>query len=100
MKETITEIRELLSRLEGEADQSEKTADFRALSGLELPDIICDVVDLLFPNLKPYEAALYMYMFRHSIIETGSPYVRVSTRKLQTGMCKSARASTSTGDNP
>jgi hypothetical protein len=63
---------------------------------LELPDILCDVVDLLFPELKPYEAALYMHLFRHSIIETGSPYVRASTRKLQT-VIKSAYAGTSSG---
>lgn len=33
MKETIAEIRELLSQLEGQADHSENAADFRALSG-------------------------------------------------------------------
>lgn len=101
MKETITEIRELLSRLENEAGQSAKTAEFRALSGLELPDILCDVVDLLFPELKPYEVVLYMHLFRHSIIETGSPYVRTSTRNLQNVM-KSAYAGTSAGggDDP
>jgi len=95
MKETIAEIRELLSQLEGQADHSENAADFRALSGLELPDIICDVVDLLFPELKPYELVLYMYLLRHSIIETGSPYVRVSIRNLQTGVFKSAYAAQS-----
>jgi hypothetical protein len=88
MRETIVEIRELLSRLECEADQSETTANFRALSGLELPDMICDVIDFLLPVLTPYEAVLYMYLFRHSIIETGSPYVRASTRKLQSGVFK------------
>jgi hypothetical protein len=91
MKETITEIRELLSRLECEAVQSEKRADFRALSSLELPDIICDVVDLLFPELKPYEAALYMHLFRHSIIQTGSPYVRASGRNLQTAVARAVQ---------
>jgi hypothetical protein len=97
MKKTIAEIRGLLSRLEDEAARSDKTTKFRALSGLELPDIICDVVDLLVPELKPYEAALYMHLLRQSIIETGSPYVRTSVRKLQTGVVKSAYSGTGSG---
>jgi hypothetical protein len=62
-----------------------------------LPDIICDVVDLLMPELKPYEAALYTHLLRHSIIETGSPYVRTSVRKLQNGVVKSAYSGTGSG---
>src|SRR5207253_135172 len=51
MKERIDQIRTLLSDLESEASRVEQAGDFRALSGLELPDIICDVVDLLMPGL-------------------------------------------------
>ena len=97
MKETIAEICRLLSRLEVEATELDKATKFRALSGLELPDIICDVADLPMPELKPYEAALYMHLLRHSIIETGSPYVRTSVRKLQTGVIKSAYSGTGSG---
>ena len=97
MQQTIEKIRELISILEIEAVQTDKTASFRALSGLELPDIISDVVNLLFPELKPYEAALYIYLLRYSIIATGSPYIRVSTRKLQTAVVKSAYAGSNSG---
>jgi hypothetical protein len=97
MKEIIAEIRTLLSRLEGEANQSETAAEFRALSGLELPDIICDVVDLLMPELKPYELSFYLYFLRHSIIETGAPHFRVSRRGLQTGVVKSPYTGSTSG---
>ena len=89
MSETIQQIRALLSELEGEVSRAEHVADFRALSGLELPDIIADVVDLLIPELRPYEATYYMYLLRHSIIENGSPYVRAGRRPLQVGVVKS-----------
>lgn len=48
----------------------------------ELPDIIASIVDYLQPLLSPYEAAIYWYMFRHSVIQQGDVYVRVSTRGL------------------
>lgn len=57
MKERIDQIRLLLSQLESDVSQAEQAGEFRALSGLELPDIISDVVDLLMPELKPSEAA-------------------------------------------
>jgi hypothetical protein len=96
MKDIIAEIGALLSRLEDEATRSDKATKSRALSGLELPDIMCDVVDLLMPELKPYEAVLYIHLLRHSIIETGSPYMRTSVRRLQTGV-KSAYSGTGSG---
>jgi hypothetical protein len=91
MKETIDQIRGLLSDLESEAHRSEQAAEYRGLSGLELPDIMRDVVDLLLPELSPYEAAFYFYLLRHSIIENGAPFVRVSRRGLQEGVIKSGR---------
>lgn len=90
MKETIDEIKRLLSNLETAAIQAESESDFRAFSGLELPDIICDFVDLLIPELNPYEAAFYIHFLRHSIIENGTPYIRVSRRGLRSGVIKSA----------
>jgi hypothetical protein len=91
MRERIEQIRQLLSQLENEASQAEQAGEFRALSGLELPDIICDVVDLLMPELKPYEVSLYLHFLRHSIIENGTPHFRASRRGLQSGVFKSAR---------
>jgi hypothetical protein len=92
MSDTIQQIRALLSELEGAVTRAEQVAEFRALSGLELPDIIADVVDLLMPELRPYEVAVYMHLLRHSIIENGTPYVRASRRGLQSGVVKSAYA--------
>jgi hypothetical protein len=97
MRERIDQIRTLLSELESEAGQAKKASEFRALSGLELPDIICDVVDLLMPDLKPYEISFYVYFLRHSIIQTGTPYIRVSRRGMQSGIVKSAYAGSTSG---
>jgi hypothetical protein len=89
MLEKIDQIRGLLSELEGDASQVERAADFRALSGLELPDIIADVVDLLMPELTPYAFAFYIYLLRHSVVGSGNPYVRAGRKKLQRGIMKS-----------
>ena len=97
MIETINQIRTLLAQLETSAIQADKATEFRALSGLELPDIMCDVVDLLMPELKPYELALYIYFFRQSIIANGTPHFRVSRRGLQSGVVKSAYAAQTKG---
>ena len=64
---------------------------------MELPDIICDVVDLLMPDLKPYEISFYVYFLRHSIIQNGTPYIRVSRRGMQSGIVKSAYAGSTSG---
>ncbi len=98
MRETINKILTLLGELEQEA-KGAATAERALVTGLELPDIIRDVVDLLLPELKPYEAALYMYMLRHSIVETGSQLMRVSRRGLQTGLVKSPYTGTGAGGN-
>ena len=90
MQEGIDKIRTLLDALEQEVKLSSATAERALVSGLELPDIIRDVVDFLFPELKPYEASLYMYMLRHSVVETGNQLIRVSRRSLQSGVVKSA----------
>jgi hypothetical protein len=97
MKEQIDQVRALLTQLEAEVSQAEKASEFRALSGLELPDIICDVVDLLMPDLKPYEFSFYVYFLRHSIIQHGKPYIRVSRRGLQSGIVKSAYTGSTSG---
>jgi hypothetical protein len=86
MKEIIEQIRTLLTSLEQAATQADQATEFRALSGLELPDIICDVIDLLMPELRPLDASLYLHFLRHSIIANGTPYVRTSRNRLQTSI--------------
>jgi hypothetical protein len=97
MSDLIPKIRSLLDELETKTAASESAAATALVSGLELPDILRDVVDLLMPQLKPYEASLYFYMLRHSIVENGSPYVRISRRSLQSGVIKSSYAGTGKG---
>jgi len=97
MNETIDQIRGLLSKLETEASEGAESAELRTFTGLELPDILCDVVDLLMPELKPYESALYIHFLRHSVVESGRPYVRTSVRKLQTSIVKSPYSGTRAG---
>lgn len=97
MKETLAKIRVALDELERQSESGESARSRALVSGLELPDIMRDVVDLLLPELKPYEASLYLYMLRHSVIEIGEQYVRVSTRKLQSGVVKSAYTGSTSG---
>lgn len=56
--------------------------------------IIEAIVDNLQPLLAPYEAAFYWYLFRYSIARNGNPLIRVSTRRLQSGVVKSNRSDT------
>jgi hypothetical protein len=93
MRNKIEEIQKLLSELESEYQPDASKEAMRIFSGLELPDIMRDIVDLLVPNLKSYEAAFYLYLFRHSILETGNPLLRVSTYRLQSGVLRSSRNS-------
>lgn len=90
MRETIAEIRGLLAKLEEEADTASEASAVQAVSGMELPEIMQDFVDLLMPSLTPYQTAIYMYLLRHSILAGGTQLVRVSRRGLQSGVVKSA----------
>jgi 5-methylcytosine-specific restriction endonuclease McrA len=89
-KEKIKEIRCLLDELEEEQPSEEDAALLKNFSAFEIPEIICEIVDYLMPLLDPYEATIYWYAFRHSILSTGEQYVRLSTRKLQSGVISSA----------
>ena len=82
MKDELKQIRDLLDKIENlQSENSEKTFK-ESFELFELPDIVASVIDFLQPLLLPYEAAIYWYMFRRSIISTGENYVRVSTRGL------------------
>ncbi len=54
----------------------------KKINPTEFSQIIKDIVDFLQPSLSPYESVIYWFMFRHSIIETGTTYTRVSVSKL------------------
>lgn len=90
MIEEIKQIKELLEKIE-ESNKNESEKSFKESFELfELPEIIKSIVDYLQPLLSPYEAAIYWYMFRHSIIETGDVFVRVSTRGLGSNVVTSS----------
>ena len=89
MKQLISEIREKLDQLEQEADTASSFNSGNIITGLEIPGIMQDFVDLFLPSLTPYEAAIYLYLLRHSILANGTQLVRVSRRGLQ-GVIKSA----------
>jgi len=89
MKQT-DRIREILD----EIDASSATADDQAFAAnfnaLELPDLICSVIDFLQPSLFPYEAAVYWHLFRKAILETGTQYASVSVRGMMQGVVTSS----------
>jgi len=81
MSDAIRKIRDLLDELEvGNPGQAESFRESFQL--FELPELVGDIVDYLQPALLPYEAAIYWYLFRHSIIATGDVFARVSVRGL------------------
>jgi len=82
MKEGISKIRELLDKIESSASNESENSFKESFELFELPEILSSVVDFLQPLLLPYEAATYWYMFRHSIVELGDVYLRVSVRGL------------------
>ncbi len=82
MTEEIKQIRGLLDKLENDKISNDEMSFKQTFELFELPDIISSVIDFLQPLLLPYEAAIYWYMFRRSIISTGENFVRVSTRGL------------------
>lgn len=97
MKEKVEQIRALLDDLERETAEVDQAQEYHRFSGSELIDVVCDVVDYLMPEIKPYELALYLHFLRHSVIEGGKPYIRASVRGLQSGIIKSAYAGSTSG---
>jgi len=92
VKEELQKIREILDFIEKGTEENQMSELFRETFDLfELPEIMKDIVDHLQPQLLPYEAAIYWNMFRHSILENGSEYVRTSVR----GMTKNIITSSS-----
>jgi len=88
MNQRIDKIRQLLNELESEPNA--QLATDRDFSASELPLVIQQIVDDLQPQLSPYDAAFYWFLFRHSIAKDGDPHLRVSTRQLRTAVVKSS----------
>ena len=88
MNQRIEKMRQLLNELEAEPNALAPGAS--EFSTTELPLIIQSIVDDLQPQLSPYDAAFYWFLFRHSIAKDGDPHVRVSSRQLRTAVVKSS----------
>jgi hypothetical protein len=92
MTPILQQIRGFLTTREQPAREPGTTTQPEPQSAPDLRDIICDVVDLLMPELKPLDAALYIHLLRHSIIAQGSPQIRTSRAKLQGRVVKAGHA--------
>ncbi len=91
MKDKLDAIRRILDELET-ARPADEPSFRESFQLFELPEVVASVVDYLQPMLRPYEVAIYWYMFRHSIVATGDVHVRVSVRGLMEGVVTSLRA--------
>ena len=94
MKKKINQIRELLDEIEKDTLSSDDQTFILNFSALELPDIICTIVDFLQPALLPYEAAVYWHLFRKSILSNGTQYTRASVRGMMQGVITSSSGQT------
>ena len=91
MKETVKKIRELLDELESNSI-GEDPSFKESFQLFELPELVASIVDYLQPSLLPYEALIYWYLFRQSIVRTGDVFVRVSNSVLQAKVITSSRS--------
>lgn len=76
----IDEIKALLDELEAENASVDDQVFAENFEFLELPEIVCSIIDYLQPALYPYEAAVYWHLFRKSVLGEGTQYTRASVR--------------------
>jgi len=89
-QEKIEQIRRLLDELSDDQLNDNGREFLQNFDALELPNLISTIIDHLQPELKGYEAAIYWYLFRKSILATGQQYVRASVRGMQEGVIRSS----------
>ncbi len=82
MRDRINKIRELLDELETENQTEEDVQFVKNFDALEIPSIVCSIVDFLLPDLSPIEGVIYWHLFRHSILQNGQQYIRVGQASL------------------
>jgi hypothetical protein len=83
-------IRELLDEIDAKSVTPDDKAFTENFNSLELPELICAVVDFLQPSLYPYEGAVYWHLFRKAILGTGTQYTRASVRGMMQGVVTSS----------
>jgi hypothetical protein len=92
----IAQIQELLAALQAEVSSENDVAFLKNVDALELPGLVAAIVDYLQPRFLPYEAAIYWYLFRQSVVGSGQQYTRASIKKLKSGVVTSSRSSQAT----
>lgn len=85
------QIRALLDEIDAKSASTDDKAFAENFNSLELPELICAVVDFLQPSLYPYEAVVYWHLFRKAILGTGTQYTRASVRGMMQGVVTSPR---------
>lgn len=95
MKEPIRQIREFLAHMAGgksvEAARAVgKQPESTRFTNAKLLQMVREVADVVQPLLKPYQAAFYWFLFRHSVLE-GDPLIRVTREGLRKGVVKQQR---------
>src|SRR5665213_387217 len=82
MENELKEIRILLDKIEMD-DKSEKIKFTRdSFNTFDLPKIMTEIVDYLQPLLLSYEAVIYWYLFKKSILDTGKNEIRFNASDL------------------
>lgn len=59
-----------------------------------IEEIVKEFVDYLLPELTPYEASIYLYMFRNSFLKDGTSQIQVGKRTIAGGFGKTSRGET------
>jgi len=60
---------------------------------VDVKDIINDLVDHVMPGLTPYESSLYLLLVRLSLLNDGSPCVRIGKKRIAKQIGKSSQTS-------
>jgi hypothetical protein len=89
-KDKFDQIRSLLDDVERDLPANDQTIFAQNFDALELPSVVSAIVDFLQPLLHPYEAAIYWYLFRNSMLSVGQQYLRASTKSMRQGVIRSS----------
>ncbi len=90
MRKNIEKLRELIDQIAKECPSEEDRQFVSNFDALEVPGLVAQIVDYLQPLLTTYEAAIYWYMFRRSVLQSGDQYARVSVRGMGSGVVLSS----------
>ena len=93
MKEPIKHIRQFLTHFTGKAAVAAESAK---LTNGRLLKMVRQIADEVQPQLTPYQAALYWYLFRQTLVE-GEPFIRVTQEGLRKGVIRPQRGATLSG---